>query len=132
MEQKIYKYKDLEFKSVKRTLEFYATKTQIIKEITDNIVQDGIFDQNKFIIWLHKKDSINLILNNLVEGDTSSISLDGELTDEEYNNIMTLVSEIITDFFLNMTPIKKQLKQSKTVSTLPGKMTEKKHQKISK
>lgn len=107
MEQKVYKYKDIELKSAKRNLAFHRDNFAFIKTLQENILVDGKFDEEKFWIWMHNEENIKLCFARLLEGETDKINIEVE-TEEDYQELMKLLIEVLTDFFSSYKPLMKQ------------------------
>lgn len=101
---KQYKYKDLVFTPVKRTLAFHKTNYHFIKSLQDNILKDGVLDEEKFWEFIHTEENITMILNRFLDGEKDKLNLDIE-TDEEYTELITLVTGVLNDFFTSYKPI---------------------------
>lgn len=101
MEQKVYKYKDYEFKHKKRNLKFHKDSRLLILEISEKIIDEkGNYSEEKFYDFINDEDNAKQIIEQFLEGDTSviDVSLEDDSI-ENYNALITLLSEIIGDFF---------------------------------
>ena len=98
----VYKYKDIEFRPVKRDLKFHRTEFPFAKKITNGIIDPvtGEISEVKYWEFIHTEGNIKEILDTLVEGDTDKIIIDVE-NDEDYEDLMILITAVIKDFFLS-------------------------------
>lgn len=106
-EEKIYKYKDYEFKHVKRNLKFRKDNYKFLKKLVQEITVTRKNDKNEditeisedlFFDFIHDDNNILQIFKTFLDGDTSVIDINSD-EDEDYHELVRFVTEILTDFF---------------------------------
>lgn len=106
MENKEYKYKDLTFKPVKRTLKFHSTNYHFIKDLQSKILTDDKLDDEKYWLYIHDEENIKTIITKFLDGETDKININVE-TDDDYRALIDLVVTVLNDFFVSYKPIMK-------------------------
>jgi hypothetical protein len=107
---KEYKYKDLIFTPVKRTLKFHKENYHFIKEIQEYFTNKEIPQDELFWEYIHTEDNIRKIITKFLDGETDKIVIEVE-TDEDYTELITLVTQVLTDFFSSYTKTMTMRKQ---------------------
>lgn len=101
---KIYKYREFEFSTKKKTLEWRCENLEFVTKIFSELIDKETKQLSYSLIFpfLHNQENVKHILNHFLEGDISKIILNSE-DDDDYYDLIILASEVLRDFFSSLT-----------------------------
>ena len=112
MEQKVYKYKEYEFKEKKKNLEFRKNSLKLTKQLFAELFdkKTNKMDEDLFVLYLHEENNLKEIFTTFLDGDINVINIDlnNDCSDDEYYSLIQLASEVLTNFFSSIAKDRKK------------------------